>query len=419
MRLNQSLFIGIHLFHELDATVSDHAEKIVALANRLESERKFSLDSLVHLAQALSTLRRWDDLLDLTQRALEQYENHERFIGIKAIALDRLGRSAEAATSLKALIDAGVDEPFALQTYLNIVIRSGFTTEAIGLLETVLGQENDKQKKYQYLQLFFNLVYFTTPESSRCLDILFQMAPLVDQSKEDEEGSFLVKYFMASQVATHEISQEKIADINVRFENFFKNFPNSNILKQATLPTDGDADSIMAAIEKIVGNHENKQKFYKKVSNELRTGTVPFPFAWRPQNVLQNIRDLPHLWEKCKRSSTLERQYHLTMVARDFVPAGATTVDGKIPLIDLTALLILQDLDLLDHLFKFFPKIAIGQATFSNLNELIRPISGSVYAKRCSDLQEKLKEHSGNEKQVPPFLNIWDRSRCEMSGING
>ncbi|RAN50070.1 hypothetical protein RB25_02760 [Herbaspirillum rubrisubalbicans] len=322
---------------------------------------------------------------------LEQYDNHERFIGIEAVALDRLGRSAEAVASLQKLIDAGVDEPFAVTTYLNIVIRSGFTDQAIALLETILGREINPYKKLQSLQLLFNLVYFTTPQNARCMDILFQIGELVDQSKEDEEGSFLVRYIVASQVTEKEISPEKIAAVRIRLEKFLEAFPSSNILKRGNIPENGTAADILAAIEKIVGQNTNQKEFYKRIGNEVRTGTTPVPYAWRPRNVLQNIRDLPHLWERGKRSNTLERQYHLAMTNREYVPVAASAADGHVPLLDLTSLLVLQDLNLLDHLFNFFPKIAIGQATLSELNELIRPMSGSVYANRCLALQTYLK----------------------------
>lgn len=393
-RLNKPTFIGIHLFHELNAGITEQAEEICTLASELESYgRKLSVDALLHLTQAYSTLGKWEELLTLSERAIEQFESHSRVKGIRAFSLDRLGRTAEARESLRDLIEAGLDEPFAINTYLNIVGRSGFINEGITLVEKIIATETDSKKRLQGLQLLFNLLHYQDPQQSRCLDVLLSMSDLIDQDKEDEEGPFLVK-FISNQVDIAErLSEETLMGLQKRLDNFFKKFPNSPILSRGTLPDSNDPHAIIAAIEKMIGATSDQQAYFKKIENELRTGTVPFTYAWRPRQVLRNIPDLPHLWECGKKSKVNEQQYHLTMVINDFSPTTWDKIKDQVPLFDLISLLILQDLNLLEDIFKIFPKIAVSQATIVEISDLTRPMSGSLFRRRCSELQQFLQEH--------------------------
>ncbi len=63
----------------------------------------------------------------------------------------------------------------------------------------------------------------------------------------------------------------------------------------------------------------------------------------------------------------------------------------KPPILDMTALLVLHDLELLDQLFDFFPRIAIAQSTLSELAGMTNPMSGSPWLSKCIALQGFLK----------------------------
>lgn len=54
---------------------------------------------------------------------------------------------------------------------------------------------------------------------------------------------------------------------------------------------------------------------------------------------------------------------------------------------------MLKDLDLLEKVFDFFPKIAISQAALSELSNMSHVFSGSIFRERCVALQDVLKSH--------------------------
>jgi hypothetical protein len=81
------------------------------------------------------------------------------------------------------------------------------------------------------------------------------------------------------------------------------------------------------------------------------------------------------------------------MATGEWQPTPFSDLRGRISLLDLTALLVLYDLELLDKVFSIFPTIAIGQRTLIEINQLISPMIGSLVRDRCVELQTALKRH--------------------------
>jgi hypothetical protein len=79
------------------------------------------------------------------------------------------------------------------------------------------------------------------------------------------------------------------------------------------------------------------------------------------------------------------------MATNDWQAMGAAKMRGKIPLLDLLSLMVLSDLGLLEPLFKLFPRNAIGKATMMKLQELLAPLSGSLYRHKLLPIQAALK----------------------------
>ena len=165
------------------------------------------------------------------------------------------------------------------------------------------------------------------------------------------------------------------------------------MLSKAEVSNNATADDILKTIQEKIGLDEAGIAHYTKLENQLQIGTLPFPYSLRPKYILRNIRDVVHLWAITKKSSADDHKYHLQMMTAQWTPKSALITRNLIPLIDLTTLLVIFDLDLFDHVFSYFPKIAISKGTLADLSKFTQPFAGSLYYSKCKDLQDQLKKY--------------------------
>lgn len=398
--LGRPLQIAIQLFHGLDATDSEQAERCLAIARDLQSKQMLHAESALHLAQAFMTRGKWQELLDLSSDSLLRFDGNERFVALKALALDRLGNSSEALSSLRDLIDRGKSDSLALNTYIHIVARCGFVSEAIDSVERILSTESGKPGQIECLRMLFNLIHISEPGTQRCVDIAWKIGQLVDKSDEAQEGLFLLTMLTATLPADINFDGDKRLEFQQRLEAFTQQFPESKILKRAVFPKDAPPEELLRMLRQLAGVDDEELRWREKINNELGRGAIPIPYAWRPRHVLNNVGDLPTLWEVGKQAKSEQHQYHLTMALSEWQPVSMAAMRGHVPLLDLISLLVVQDLGLWEHLFRFFPKIAIGQASLIELQQLVGPMSGSPFRQKCLELQAILKAHF--EKIIQP-----------------
>lgn len=384
--------IVMQLFHELDAMDARQAERCVELAEELKAAQLLDIESSTHLAQALTTLGRWDDLLKLSNQALLRFEGSDRLSAIGALALDKLGMTGEAHARLQSLIEKSDPDALAINTYISIASRSGFTNEAVSCIERVLANEQDRAKQIECLRHLFSLIHLSEPSNPRLVDIAWAIGQKANPDDEAQEGLFLMAMFSSTLLADMPLDETRKADFQRRLDAFTTKFPNSKIMKRATFPDDASPEDLMRILRDVIGADDKHSQWRAKIQNELRRGISPIPYAWRPRHVLDGIPDLLTLWEVSKRSGWDDHQLHLSMVPTDWQPVSLARMREQVPLLDLISLLVIGDLGLFDALFRVFPKIAIGKATLLELQQLLSPMSGTPFRQKCLDLQNILKE---------------------------
>jgi hypothetical protein len=201
-------------------------------------------------------------------------------------------------------------------------------------------------------------------------------------------------FLMATAVDSNEPSKLDLADFHRRADAFFARFPTSKIIKRGHLDQNATGHELMAQLKAIAGIGADREAFQTKLENQLQRGLTAVPFAWRPKLVLTNVRDVVHLWEIAKGCSVDDKKYHLLMLNDvEWEPLKESEIRGRTPLLDLTALLVLFDLGLVDSAIQFFGRVAIAKSTLENLATLANPFSGSPAAAKCVDLQNALKPH--------------------------
>ncbi|MFG0675084.1 DUF4365 domain-containing protein [Delftia sp. WSY_7] len=381
------------LFQELDLGSESQANQFLSVATRVRSTSRLSPRIAVKIGAALATVGRWSDLLALCEEACREFEVTGRIRAFQALALDQVGRSNEARAILERMLEGGIEDEFALNTYVNIMVRWGFTEKAKAAVELILEQAHSTGQRIECVRMLYILEQNANPTSPQLVDLAFRMGSLTSSEDEREEGVFLTMVIAATSFDSAVLSDARRGEFQTRANAFFERFPQSRILRQVQLPTEAGAEEMLRAMKSAIGISEEREQKRALLEAQLQSGELSLPFAWRPRFALANVQDVAHLWELAKRSTADERMFHLSMIHGQWEQRRAEVFRSRTPLFDLLTLFVLEDLELLDKIFEFFPKIAVSQAILGELMNMSHPFSGSIFRKRCIDLQDRLRPH--------------------------
>jgi tetratricopeptide (TPR) repeat protein len=379
------------LFQELDAGKESEAEQFLSVASRLRSVIRLSPMVATKTAVALATLRRWSELLALCEEAEGEFDVTGRIKAFRAFALDQLGRSEEARVIIEVMLEEGMDDGLALNTYVNIMVRCGFAEKAKLAAELILQRAQTRERRIECVKMLFGIEQQANPESPRLVDLAFRMGELAKQEDEVEEGVFLGMATTATAFGVAPLGDARKVELNNRANAFFERFPQSKVLRRVEFPADAEPEAMLSALKATVGISEEHEQQRAELETKLQSGELPLPFAWRPRFALGNVQDVVHLWELAKRSAPEDKKFHLNMIGERWEQRPAESFRSRTPLFDLLTLFVLKDLDLLDKVFQFFPRIAISRGTLGELMKLSQVFSGSIFRGRCLELQECLK----------------------------
>lgn len=398
------------LFEEIDPANAAQAPMLLDLAMELRVHTRLAPGMSVHLGMALVTLGEWNKLLQICDEAEREFDGNPRLVAFKGLALDRLGNTEGAREVLKCMLDGGITDSLALRTYVNIMVRCGFFDEALVAAEQILDTASSAAQRRECIRLMFNLVQTKSPHDPRLVDLAVRMGELTDPTIEVEEGVFLAMVMVGTSTSNGALGPEKQKEIGERVNAFFERFPDSKVLQRIDT-SNASGDELLQRLKEISGVTEEGQRAQARMEREMRDGKLPIPFAWRSKIAFPNIRDQLHLWEMSKRVTPDNKQFHLIMETADWKPKHAVDLRDKIPLVDLTTLFVLLDLDLLDALFAQFTTVAIAQSTLAELSTLCQVFSGCPWQDKSLDLQSRLRDKLGQITQ--PIAQSQDEEEVE------
>lgn len=414
--LDRPFFLSVVLLQELDPTIEQQAKLCILVAQRVREKAEPSPAMAVHVGMAMATLKSWQSLLDWCDAFKTRIDAWPKMQAFEALALDRLGRTPEALKLLEGMLTGGVLDSLALNTYINIMVRCGYVAEALEAAEKIMESAADTRRRMDCTRLLFNLIQQSNQGSERLLALALQMGRLANPESEVEEGIYLVMFLTATLDARIEPQRSDVEEFHRRSQAFFDKYPNSKIIKQAQFRDGAPGTEILAQIKEIAGITEDREVFQSKIENQMQRGQTVVPFAWRPRLILSSIADVAHLWEIAKRSSVDDKKYHLIMLNdSEWSPPSASSLRERIPLLDLTALMVSFDLGILDAVVEFFGQIAIAKSTLEELAGFVNPFSGSFARSKCVALQDALKRHLASIKQ-PSIIDVTDDDQGDAQG---
>jgi tetratricopeptide (TPR) repeat protein len=392
-RHGRPLSLAIHLFQAMSPHRIDEAVKIVAVSEVLLEDRLLPLEPILQLGQALTTLERWPELLELAESARRRMPKDQILIAVAALALDRLGRTAEARALLSPLMEQGVADPFVLSTHIDIAIRCGFIDEAMAVAEKMLTQSIDNDKRTEHLRLLHHLIRTKNSSDPRAHAVAWRIGELTDRDSEIDEGRFLMMIMTGPH--PEQPDPERVAEYQERLRHYVAKFPNSKVLRSASFADDATPGEMLQTLMGLVGDTPASIEERRLREEKLSEQSKQAPFAWRPHFDARLARDLPELWEASKNAKGADQRLLLQMIPGEWTALPWETMRDRIPLMDHLALLVAHDLNLIDLIFKLFPKVAVSQRTMSEIGRLADPVMGSYVREKCRLIQASLQKHFG------------------------
>lgn len=357
-----------NLFLNLNVNEPEQAREAIELAKKLRSRALLSLNDTQRLVAAHSTLAQWQEAASVAADGLVRFKGDERLLATAAVAEEMMGHTGKAIQMLETVVQAGTSRIPSVHNFMGLAFRLGRTDSVRKAIDRLLELESNPKERLELLRLSA-LVYFKQEEHAKAHEAARGLGDLVDQDDEEEEG-MLVNLVMAVTITGPKPDDQFIEWAKMRIDKFCARWPESRLFRQISLPEHGlkDIDDLHDVFDSIGGNSRERLASFEARERQVKSGELPVPFIVRPGFVFHYIGDPFTLWEAAKASLYSDHQFHLIVLSQT-KEEKSPDATRDIPLLDLTALLVVDSLELFDALFSAFKKIAISKATVSYISQ--------------------------------------------------
>lgn len=382
-----------NLFQYIDINDKLSASRIIEISNTISEYRSFSEKEYEKISRAKIKLQDWSSALDTINEAIERFRSKIKLLSIKALVLDEIGNTPQAINILEGIANENKYDYSALNLYAQISARCGLIDSALNNFKKLYEKsKNDNEKKY-YLRALFSLELLKNPKSDKLLSICEKYGSINNKEDEAEEGIYLQLFYFSTLNERIIISDKQRINFQRRFKNYIEKFPESSYLRAIQVSKDASGEELIKVIENVIGFDDDRKRWFKNNEELLDRGLLPLPFSIRAK-VLFNVQDIFYLWEMTKKYGYKFGRFQLTISRNVYEQRNLQVVANKIPLIDEVALLILFDLDVLNYIFKVFPKIAILKST------LVRLQNASYFSLTSNKVREIIRILSTHVHQI-------------------
>ncbi len=383
----ESVLLAANLFVNLRVDEEASAREAVALYRAMRKFQAPTIDDAQRAIAAWLTLSAWEDAELEAREAIEHFGRTGRVLSMLAVAEEMLGRTGSAVALLEESLQSSEGRYATLRNYLGVMLRLGRMKQARETIEALLGREADRSERLE-LQRLKALILTQEGSFDEAYATVLKIGKEVDRAVEVEEGMYINVYMAVTFQRESPLPEDESKEISERIDAFCKTWPQSKLFRRATLPDRENltTDDLHAMLDSVLGDSRKRMREFLEREQRLRSGEMPVPFVARPGFALHYIGDVFTLWEVGKRSKPEDTHYHLASFLPGEEPTTALVL-RDVPLLDLTALLVLHDLGLIDILFRLSPRIAIPRRTVDYISQHAR---GILPASPAASLAERL-----------------------------
>ena len=370
----ESWLLASNLYSNLNTTNEEQAREAVQIARQLRLRAMLTIDESIQLVSALTTLKRWPEASTEAKVALGRFGPEDRLLAMGAVAEEMLGNTGQALTMLEEAINVGTDRISVTHNYMGLSLRLGRLDSARTAIDRLLSLVSERSERMELLRLSA-LIYAEAGQPAEAQAAALGVGQLVDRSVEHEEATY-INLLMTACRNGPQLSTEEGQQFAERIKSFSETWPESKLFRQLQMPEEfSSLDDLHALLDPIVGNSRARLREFERKERQVRDGTLPAPFILRPGHIIHYVGTAFDLWAIAKISKAADRQFHLGIVGNE---AEAQSPDPlrDFPILDLTSLLVLDSLNLLDKLFALFPRIAVPRLTVAYISQQANSILG-------------------------------------------
>lgn len=336
------------------------------------------------------------------QCALDRFGDDQRILSFLAIAYEMLGQTGTAFSMLEQAMAADVGRVTILRNYMSIALRLGRIDCVRQALDRLLEMDAIRDERIELMRLRA-LVHCQDGNHGDARRLVMEIGRVIDQASEEEEGMFL-NLFMAVTLDGPPVDVNDAREMSRRVDAFCSSWPESRLFRKVEIPAEGikSIDDLHRFFDCIVGGSRARMQEFEKRERQLHSGELPIPFILRPGYALHYVGNPFDLWVYARSSKSDAKQLHLQcdLAGGDLEEAN---LQHGMPMLDLTALLVLDSLNLFDILFSMFDRIAIPKLTIAYVSQ---------YASRLMATGPGL----ANSKSILESINRW-LDRIDQPGL--
>lgn len=414
----------------LKPTDKNSAKEVVDHINRITNKRQLVPEEFSKLGNAYLVLEAPEKAEKVFDEAIHRYPNEYNFIYQKAQALVEKGDEEPAYQTLQEYLEKGKRNYSLLRNAAMLALNTGRAKEAIGLLYRALGKASDDKERGNIHCLLYEMKKVNGHTAN---DILRHVIEFGKTTGNDvaAEARFLMMGLLSPPIKETEKNSETdlwVKEIQTRLEKFSKEYPNYEGLMTFKIPegiTDEEKGTYL--LSQITGIYFPWHLATEPVRTQSKV--MPYPLSFRAQffSPSDSIFDF---WSKCTSSKDFAYAIHIWDFPNDLRVENENALQSKKVSIDLTALLTLAELDLLDTLIDSFQNIIIAHETRLVLNKPYlgfskpHPLAEKIEAWRISNRSRILirsiqptKSNRQDERYTINENNIWVRREVPINQV--
>lgn len=385
--------IGLHLLDNLNPQDRDEAELFLTIVEDVKKTNSLDEDNYIDQGQSLLTLDRPVEAEAVLREATSRFANNPKLKSLLGIAFEKNGRSHDAFTLFEELLNNGSASESARRYYVEIAVRMGFFVQAENQIRTVLARTQNRDQKLQLLGTLCQLLLAEGNRITELEETAWQFGRFARQDDETQEGTFLQLYLVASAPQNLAIEQERIEEFQRRLNAYTAAFPESGVLWRANIPENAAPGEVQDALQHALRISNDDLKKGIAVERRLNNGSLLIPFSWRPRTLLRNMTDVFMLWELRKKTPIELRAMHFSNSASDYTPPTPEDLGSVNPVISLTSLLLLDELNLLERVLDSFDQIYLARSTILTLQQVRNSFASSDGRARSQRIMELIQRY--------------------------
>ena len=371
-----------HFVAELIPVTQDTANEIAECLGSIRLQRQLAPHEYQLLGKAHLCRDDPEQAEKILDEAMTRFPEYPELIGERINVQMAIGDEEKAYSLLMTLAKKQTTNRSILWNLATVAANTGRLDEAIQFFERTLGKIKEEEEAGIIHNHLFNLRLKRGDDPQIILRHVVQFGQTV--SSDSEEATYLIMFSLAPkpEVLSEEVETWR-EDFRERLERFTTEHPDFPVMKSIKIPED--------IPDEEKGFHLRAELSALLLPSELAAAPFwqsarvkPWPIVLRKKHAInESVFDY---WTRCTESHEYEHSLHIFGDYNDLCSeSDAAEHRGKVCL-DITALLTLADLDLLDILRDYFGLIILASGTRHSIwMESSSPIEQHPLAQKIAD----------------------------------